>query len=139
MLLQPKNTKFKKLHKGRIKGTFCKNTKPMFGTYGFKAIEPGRLTARQLEAVRKIVKKKTKKLGKLWIRSFPDYPITEKPSEVRMGKGKGKVSYWVARIKPGMILFELEGVPENLVIEAFKAAENKLPFKIKFCSREFDV
>ncbi len=130
-MLQPKKTKFRKYHKGRNKG-LARGSSVAFGEYGMKAVTRGRLTARQIEAARRAMTRYVKRGGKIWIRVFPDKPITNKPLEVRMGKGKGSVEYWVAEIKPGAILYEMEGVTEEIAREAFRLAAAKLPFKTTF-------
>jgi len=129
-MMQPKRTKYRKQMKGRNKGLALRGSKISFGEFGLKAIERGRLTARQIEAARRALTRHIKRGGKVWIRVFPDKPITQKPLEVRQGKGKGNVEYWVAQIKPGKVLFEMEGVPKELAIEAFNLAKAKLPFKV---------
>ncbi len=134
-MLQPKRTKFRKQHKGRNTGDAHRGSKVSFGEFGLKAITRGRLTARQIEAARRAITRHIKRGGKIWIRVFPDKPITKKPLEVRMGKGKGSVEYWVAQIKPGTMLYEIQGVPEELAREAFKLASAKLPIKTTFASR----
>ena len=134
-MLQPKRTKFRKQHKGRNNGTAIRGSSVSFGEYGLKATTRGRLTARQIEAARRAITRHVKRGGKIWIRIFPDKPITKKPLEVRMGKGKGSVEYWVAQIKPGTMLYEIQGVPEELAREAFKLAAAKLPIKTAFISR----
>ena len=134
-MLQPKRTKFRKQNKGRNRGLATVSNKVSFGDYGLKATTRGRMTARQIEAARRAITRKIKRGGKLWIRVFPDKPITKKPLEVRQGKGKGNVEYWVAQIQPGRMLYELEGVPEDLAREAFKLASAKLPVKTTFISR----
>ncbi len=134
-MLQPKRTKFRKQHKGRNSGLANRGGKVSFGEYGLKATTRGRLTARQIESARRAITRHVKRGGKIWIRVFPDKPITKKPLEVRMGKGKGSVEYWVAQIKPGSMLYEIQGVPENLAREAFKLAAAKLPIKTTFASR----
>lgn len=128
-MLQPKRTKFRKVHKGRNTGLAHRGSTVAFGTIALKAIERGRITARQIEAARRAINRRIKRGGKVWIRVFPDKPITQKPLEVRMGKGKGSVEYWVAEIQPGKILYEMEGVSEELAREAFTLAASKLPFK----------
>ena len=134
-MLQPKRTKFRKQFKGRIhgqaKGGFALN----FGAYGLKALEPERLTARQIEAARRAMVRQMKRAGRLWIRIFPDVPVSKKPTEVRMGKGKGSPEYWVAKVKPGRILFELEGVPADVAKRACELGAAKLPIKTKFVQR----
>ena len=134
-MLQPKRTKFRKQHKGRNSGDAIRGSTVSFGEYGLKSQERGRLTARQIEAARRAISRHVKRGGKLWIRVFPDKPITKKPLEVRMGKGKGSVEYWVAQIKPGTMLYEIQGVPEELAREAFKLAAAKLPVKTIFAIR----
>ena len=134
-MLQPKRTKFRKQHKGRIKGVAKGGSDLNFGTYGLKALEPERVTARQIEAARRAMTRHMKRQGRVWIRIFPDVPVTAKPIEVRMGKGKGSVEYWVAEIQPGKVLYEMEGVSEELAREAFDLAARKLPFKTTFVTR----
>ncbi len=134
-MLQPKKTKFRKQSKGRNRGLATVGNKVSFGEYGLKAVECGRITARQIEAARRAVTRKVKRGAKIWIRIFPDKPITKKPLEVRQGKGKGSVEYWVAQIQPGRMLYEMEGVPEEIAREAFKLAAAKLPVKTTFVSR----
>lgn len=129
-MMQPKRTKFRKQMKGRNRGLSLRGNKVSFGEFGLKAIERGRLTARQIEAARRALTRHIKRGGKVWIRVFPDKPITQKPLEVRQGKGKGNVEYWVAQIKPGKILFEMEGISRDVAIEAFNLAKAKLPFKV---------
>lgn len=133
-MLQPKRTKFRKMHKGRNRG-LAHGTDISFGTFGLKAVNRGRLSARQIEAARRAMTRAIKRQGKIWIRVFPDKPITEKPLEVRMGKGKGNVEYWVALIQPGKVLYEIDGVPEELAREAFKLAAAKLPFQTTFVTK----
>jgi large subunit ribosomal protein L16 len=134
-MLQPKRTKFRKQHKGRNRGLAVAGSKVSFGEFGLKATDRGRLTARQIEAARRTITRTVKRGGKLWIRVFPDKPISKKPLEVRMGKGKGNVEYWVAQIQPGRMLYEIEGVPEELAREAFALAAAKLPVKTTFAKR----
>jgi large subunit ribosomal protein L16 len=134
-MLQPKRTKFRKQHTGRNRGLAQSGNKVSFGEFGLKATTRGRLTARQIEAARRTITRHVKRGGKLYIRVFPDKPITEKPLEVRMGKGKGNVEYWVAPIQPGRMLYEIEGISEELAREAFKLAAAKLPFRTTFVSR----
>lgn len=131
-MLQPKRTKYRKQMKGRNRGLAQRGSTVSFGEFGLKAIERGRLTARQIEAARRAMTRHIKRGGKIWIRVFPDKPITQKPLEVRQGKGKGNVEYWVAQIQPGKILFEMEGVSKELAMEAFNLAKAKLPFKVMF-------
>lgn len=128
-MLQPKRTKFRKQMKGRNRGLAQVGNKVSFGEYGLKAVERGRITARQIEAARRAMTRHVKRNGKIWIRIFPDKPITKKPLEVRMGKGKGSVEYWVAQIQPGRMLYEMEGVEESVAREAFALAAAKLPLK----------
>ena len=134
-MLQPKRTKFRKVHTGRNRGLAQSGNKVSFGTYALKATERGRMTARQIEAARRAMTRAVKRQGKIWIRVFPDKPITKKPLEVRMGKGKGNVEYWVALIQPGRVLYEIDGVSEELAREAFRLAAAKLPFKTTFVIR----
>ena len=134
-MLQPKRTKFRKTHKGRNRGLAQNGNKVSFGSFGLKSTGRGRMTARQIEAARRAMTRHVKRQGKIWIRVFPDKPITNKPLEVRMGKGKGSVEYWVAEIQPGKVLYEMEGVPEELAREAFNLAARKLPFKTTFVTR----
>jgi len=136
-MLLPKRTKFRKMHKGRNRGLATTGNKVSFGEFGLQATGRGRMTARQIEAARRTITRHMKRSGRVWIRVFPDKPITKKPLEVRMGKGKGSVEYWVMEIKPGQMLYELEGVSEELAREAFKLAAAKLPFKCKFVKRGF--
>lgn len=134
-MLSPKRTKYRKGHKGRIHGNAKGGTDLLFGAYGMKALRPERVTAKQIEAVRRCVQRHIKRAGRLWIRIFPDVPVSSKPAEVRMGKGKGTPEFWVARVKPGRIMFELDGVPEQLAREAFLLAAAKLPIPVKFVKR----
>jgi large subunit ribosomal protein L16 len=134
-MLQPKRTKFRKQHKGRNTGLAQRGSKVSFGEYALKAIGRGRLTARQIEAARRALTRHLKRGGKVWIRVFPDKPITAKPLEVRMGSGKGNVEYWVAQIQPGKVLYEVEGVPEELAREAFALAAAKLAIPTTFVKR----
>ena len=134
-MLQPKKTKFRKQHKGRIHGLAKGGTTLNFGSYGLKATQPGRITARQIEAARRAMTRHIKRAGKVWIRIFPDVPVSAKPTEVRMGKGKGSPEYWAARVKPGRIMFELDGVPEELARGAFERAAAKLPIATRFVQR----
>ena len=135
-MLQPKRTKFRKMQKGRNRGLAQSGNKVSFGDYGLKSLERGRLTARQIEAGRRAINRHVRRGGKIWIRVFPDKPISKKPLEVRMGKGKGNVEYWVAQIQPGRVLFEMQGVSEEIAREAFKLAAAKLPFKTTFVTRQ---
>jgi len=134
-MLSPKRTKFRKAHKGRIhgkaKGGFTLN----FGSYGLKATSPDRVTARQIEAARRAMTRHMKRAGRVWIRIFPDVPVSQKPAEVRQGKGKGSPEYWACRVKPGRIMFEVEGVPRDVAERAFELAAAKLPISTKFVSR----
>ena len=134
-MLSPKRTKFRKAHKGRIHGLAKGGTQLNFGSYGLKAVTPERVTARQIEAARRAMTRHVKRQGKIWIRVFPDKPITKKPLEVRMGKGKGSVEYWVAQVKPGQMLFEMQGVDEVVAREAFELAAAKLPVKTTIIKR----
>lgn len=134
-MLQPKRTKFRKQHKGRNRGVATSGNKVSFGEYGLKCTTRGRITARQIEAARRAINRHIKRGGKVWIRIFPDVPVTEKPLEVRQGKGKGNVEYWVAKVQPGRVLYEMEGVSENLAREAFRLAAAKLPIKTVFVNR----
>ena len=134
-MLQPKRTKYRKAFKGRIKGTTKGGATLTFGTYGLKALEPERGTARQIEATRRAVTRHMKRQGKVWIRVFPDLPVSAKPIEVRMGKGKGSIDRWVARVAPGRILFEIDGVSEEVAREALRLGAAKLPIKTKIVKR----
>lgn len=134
-MLQPKRTKFRKMHKGRNTGLAQRGNTVAFGEIGLKSIGRGRMTARQIETARRTITRRIKRGGKIWIRVFPDKPITEKPLEVRMGKGKGPVEYWVAEIKPGKMLYEIQGVSEELAREALTLASAKLPFKTTIVKR----
>lgn len=134
-MLQPKRTKFRKAHKGRNRGLAHRGSKVSFGEYGLKATGRGRITARQIEAARRAMTRHIKRGGKIWIRIFPDKPITTKPLEVRQGKGKGNVEYWVAQIQPGKMLYEVQGVPEELAREAFQLAAAKIPVTTAFVKR----
>jgi large subunit ribosomal protein L16 len=135
-MLQPKRTKYRKQHKGRNRGLAQRGSSVSFGEYGLKATGRGRLTARQIEAARRAMTRHVKRGGKIWIRVFPDKPITKKPLEVRQGKGKGNVEYWVAQIQPGRVLYEMEGVDESIAREAFRLAAAKLPFSTAFVTRQ---
>ncbi len=137
-MLQPKRTKFRKQHKGRIHGTAKGGTDLNFGAFGLKAVEPERVTARQIEAARRAITRHMKRQGRVWIRIFPDNPVTAKPTEVRMGKGKGSPDYWAAKVKPGRIMFEIDGVPEDTAREAMRLAAAKLPIKCRFVQRIAD-
>ncbi len=136
-MLSPKRTKFRKAFKGRIHGTAKGGTTLNFGAYGLKALAPERITSRQIEAARRAINRHLKRSGRVWIRIFPDVPVSSKPAEVRMGKGKGAPEFWAARVKPGRIMFEIEGVTENLAREAFTLAAAKLPIQTKFVTRAF--
>lgn len=135
-MLQPKRTKFRKMHKGRIHGQAKGGFDLNFGTFGLKAIEPDRITARQIEAARRAMTRYMKRQGRVWIRVFPDTPVTSKPTEVRMGKGKGSVDFWAAKIKPGRIMFEIDGVSETVAREALRLAAMKLSIKTRTVVRE---
>ena len=134
-MMQPKRTKYRKQQKGRNRGFATTGNRVSFGEYGLKAMTRGRITARQIEAARRAITRKVKRGAKIWIRIFPDKPITKKPLEVRQGKGKGNVEYWVARIQPGRMLYEMQGVDEELAREAFRLAAAKLPVQTAFVSR----
>lgn len=135
-MLQPKRTKFRKMHKGRNRGLASRGNKVSFGEYGLKTVERGRITARQIESARRALTRHIKRGGRVWIRVFPDKPISKKPLEVRMGKGKGNPEYWVSLVKPGHVLYEMEGVSEEIAREAFRLAGAKLPVKTIFVSRQ---
>ncbi len=135
-MLQPKRTKFRKMHKGRIKGQAKGGSDLNFGTYGLKAVEPERVTARQIEAARRAMTRHMKRQGRVWIRIFPDLPVTSKPIEVRMGKGKGSVDFWACKVKPGRVMFEIDGVSEDVAREALRLAAMKLPVKTRTIVRE---
>jgi len=134
-MLQPKRTKFRKAHKGRIKGVAKAGFTLNFGGYGLKAMEPERVTARQIEAARRAITRHMKRAGRVWIRIFPDVPVSKKPTEVRMGKGKGTPEFWACRIKPGRIMFEIDGVPEPIAREALRLGAMKLPIKTRVVGR----
>ncbi len=134
-MLQPKRTKFRKMFKGKNRGLAQNGNKVSFGEFGLKATERGRVSARQIEAARRAMTRKVKRNGKIWIRIFPDVPISSKPLEVRMGKGKGNVDYWCSKVQPGTVLYEMEGVSEELAREAFRLAATKLPIKTTFVIR----
>ncbi|CTQ68421.1 50S ribosomal protein L16 [Roseibium alexandrii] len=134
-MLQPKRTKFRKQHKGRIHGLSKGGTDLNFGAFGLKALEPERVTARQIEAARRAMTRHMKRAGRVWIRIFPDLPVSSKPAEVRMGKGKGSPDYWACRVKPGRIMFEIDGVSEDVAREAMRLAAAKLPIKCRFVQR----
>jgi len=134
-MLQPKRTKFRKAHKGRIHGLAKGGSTLNFGSYGLKALEPARVTARQIEAARRAMTRHMKRAGKVWIRIFPDVPVSQKPTEVRMGKGKGSPEYWACRVKPGRVMFEVDGVSAEVARGAFERAAAKLPIKTKVVAR----
>jgi large subunit ribosomal protein L16 len=134
-MLQPTRTKFRKAHKGRIRGLATSGATLAFGQYGLKALEPDRITARQIEAARRALTRHMKRSGRVWIRVYPDVPVSKKPLEVRMGSGKGAPEFWVARVKPGRVLFEIDGVPIVLAREALALAAAKLPIKTRFVER----
>jgi large subunit ribosomal protein L16 len=134
-MLQPKKTKFRKQFKGRIHGIAKGGTDLNFGQFGLKAVDPERVTARQIEAARRAITRAMKRAGRVWIRIFPDVPVTQKPTEVRMGSGKGSPEYWAARVKPGRIMFEVDGVPEDVAREALRLGAAKLPIRTRFIQR----
>ena len=134
-MLQPKKTKFRKIHKGRIHGTAKGGANLDFGSYGIKTQEPARISSRQIEACRRAVTRSMKRTGRLWIRIFPDTPVSKKPAEVRMGSGKGSVEWWAAKVKPGRVMFEIDGVTEEQARLAFELGAAKLPVKVKFIKR----
>ena len=134
-MLQPTKPKHRKVHKGRIHGNAKGGAKVDFGEFGLKAQQPGRITSRQIEAARRAITRHLARGGRVWIRIFPDVPVSKKPAEVRMGKGKGSPEYWVAKVKPGRVMYEIGGVPEELAKEAFERAAMKLPVKAKFVTR----
>ncbi len=134
-MLSPKRTKFRKAHKGRIRGVAQSGNQLNFGAYGLKALQPERVTARQIEAARRAMTRHMKRQGRVWIRVFPDVPVSQKPAEVRQGKGKGSPEYWACRVKPGRIMFEVDGVSEDVARQAFALAAAKLPIKTKFVAR----
>ncbi|MFV0367118.1 MAG: 50S ribosomal protein L16 [Hyphomicrobiaceae bacterium] len=134
-MLQPKRTKFRKAHKGRLHGAAKGGTALNFGSHGLKALEPERITARQIEAARRAITRHMKRAGRVWIRIFPDLPVSSKPQEVRMGSGKGSPDYWAARVKPGRIMFELDGVPDVIAREALRLGAAKLPIKTRIITR----
>jgi large subunit ribosomal protein L16 len=135
-MMSPKKMKFRKAHKGRIRGLATSGNYLSYGSFGLKATSPERITARQIEAARRAITRHMKRQGRLWIRIFPDVPVTKKPLEVRMGSGKGSPEYYVCRVKPGKIMFELDGVPRQLAEEAFELAAAKLPIKTRFVARD---
>lgn len=134
-MLQPKRTKFRKAFKGRIHGVAQRGTALNFGSFGLKALEPERITARQIESARRAITRHMKRQGRLWIRIFPDVPVSSKPAEVRMGSGKGAIDRWVVRVKPGRVMFEIDGVSREVAVGAFERAAAKLPIKVKMVSR----
>jgi large subunit ribosomal protein L16 len=134
-MLQPKKTKFRRAHKGRIHGLATSAARLNFGAYGLKALEPERITARQIEAARRAITREMKRQGRVWIRLFPDVPVSKKPTEVRMGSGKGAPEFWAARVKPGRILFEVDGVPENVARESLRLGAGKLPIRTRIVAR----
>ena len=138
-MLSPKRTKFRKAFKGRIHGNAKGGTTLTFGSFGMKALQPERITARQIEAARRAITRHIKRQGRVWIRIFPDVPVTKKPTEVRMGKGKGSVEFWAAKVKPGRIMFEIDGVSEALAREALELGNSKLPIRTKFVTRQLGV
>ena len=138
-MLQPKRTNYRKAHKGRIKGVAKGNVALTFGAYGLKALEPERITARQIESARRAITRAMKRAGRVWIRIFPDVPVSRKPAEVRMGSGKGAPEFWVVRVKPGRIMFEIDGVAEGLAREALTLSAAKLPIRTKFVTRIGDA
>jgi large subunit ribosomal protein L16 len=138
-MMSPKRTKFRKAHKGRIKGVAKGGTSLNFGQFGLKAMQPERITARQIEAARRAITRAMKRAGRVWIRIFPDVPVSQKPQEVRMGSGKGAPEFWVARVAPGRIMFEIDGVPVELAKEALSLGAAKLPIRTKFITRLGDA
>ncbi|HXQ67226.1 MAG TPA: 50S ribosomal protein L16 [Alphaproteobacteria bacterium] len=134
-MLQPKRTKYRKQHKGRVHGTASGGTTLNFGAYGLKAVAPARVTARQIEAARRAISRHIKRVGRVWIRIFPDIPVSKKPAEVRMGSGKGSPEFWCCRVHPGRILFEMDGVPQEIALKALGLAAAKLPVRTKFVAR----
>ena len=137
-MLQPKRTKFRKAHKGRIRGAAKGGTTLNFGSYGLKALEPERVTARQIEAARRAITRHMKRAGRVWIRIFPDLPVSSKPTEVRMGKGKGSPEFWAARVHPGRIMFEIDGIADPIAREALRLGAAKLPIKTRIVTRVAD-
>src|SRR5580692_2431231 len=134
-MLSPKRTKYRKAHKGRVHGMAKGGTSRNFGAYGMKSVEPGRITARQIEAARRAITRHIRRIGRVWIRIFPDVPVSTKPAEVRMGSGKGSPEFWIARVKPGRIMFEIDGVAAELARDALALGAAKLPIKTKFVTR----
>jgi len=137
-MLQPQRTKYRKQHKGRIRGAATAGTELTFGAFGLKALDPERITARQIEAARRAITREMKRAGRVWIRVFPDIPVSKKPTEVRMGKGKGAPEFWAARVRPGRIMFEVDGVPVELAREALRLGAAKLPVRTRFVQRVAD-
>ena len=135
-MLAPKRSKYRKAHKGRVHGLAKGGTELNFGAYGLKATDPGRITARQIEAARRAITRHIRRAGRVWIRIFPDVPVSQKPAEVRMGSGKGSPEFWICRVKPGRIMFELDGVPPDIAREAFDLAAAKLPIATRFVARQ---
>ena len=135
-MLMPKRVKYRRVHRGRMTGKALRGNKVTYGEFGIQALEPGWITANQIEAARVAMTRYCKRFGKVWIKIFPDKPVTKKPAEVRMGSGKGSPEFWVAVVKPGRVMFELAGVPEETAREAFRLAANKLPIKTKFVKKE---
>ena len=135
-MLAPKRSKYRKAHKGRVHGLAKGGTELNFGAYGLKASDPGRVTARQIEAARRAITRHIRRAGRVWIRIFPDVPVSQKPAEVRMGSGKGSPEFWICRVKPGRIMFELDGVPPDIAREAFDLAAAKLPIATRFVARQ---
>ena len=135
-MLAPKRSKYRKAHKGRVHGLAKGGTELNFGAYGLKASDPGRITARQIEAARRAITRHIRRAGRVWIRIFPDVPVSHKPAEVRMGSGKGSPEFWICRVKPGRIMFELDGVPGDIAREAFELAAAKLPIATRFVARQ---
>ena len=138
-MLAPKRSKYRKAHKGRVHGLAKGGTELNFGAYGLKASDPGRITARQIEAARRAITRHIRRAGRVWIRIFPDVPVSQKPAEVRMGSGKGSPEFWICRVKPGRIMFELDGVPPDIAREAFDLAAAKLPIATRFVARGEEV
>jgi len=138
-MLSPKRMKYRKAHKGRIHGKATSGESLTFGAYGLKAMEPERITARQIEAARRAIVRQMKRSGRIWIRVFPDVPVSKKPAEVRMGSGKGTVEFWAARVKPGRVLFEIDGIPIGVAREAMALAAAKLPIRTKFVERRAEA
>ena len=135
-MIAPKRSKYRKAHKGRVHGLAKGGTELNFGAYGLKASDPGRITARQIEAARRAITRHIRRAGRVWIRIFPDVPVSQKPAEVRMGSGKGSPEFWICRVKPGRIMFELDGVPGDIAREAFDLAAAKLPIATRFVARQ---